>query len=74
MSSMESFIIVVSLVASAAGALILLTSLAGKKAQLAKAFSMQQELEAQEKDTQTRINSKVPDNTPQDTLDGKEGI
>ncbi|MCH9021566.1 MAG: hypothetical protein IID32_02245 [Planctomycetes bacterium] len=69
---MESFIVVVSLIASAAGALILLTSLAGKKAQLAKAFSMQLKLEAHEKDIQTRINSKLPPNTPEGTSGGKD--
>lgn len=40
---METFIILVSLAAAAAGSLILLTCMAGKRAQLVKAFSIQQE-------------------------------
>ena len=73
MSSMESFIIVVSLIASAAGALILLISLAGKKAQLVKAFSMQLEMEAQERASQTDTNSNGPDNTSEETTDAAKG-
>jgi len=40
---METFIILVSLAAAAAGSLILLTCMAGKRAQLVKAFNIQQE-------------------------------
>lgn len=43
MSSMELFIVISALVASAAGGLILLLSLAGKKAHLVKTFNLQQE-------------------------------
>ena len=73
MSSMESFIILISLIASAAGALILLTSLAGKKAQLAKAFSMQLEMEAQERSLPASTNSNSPDNTSKEKIDAAEG-
>ncbi len=40
---METFIILVSLAAAAAGSLILLTCMAGKRSQLVKAFNIQQE-------------------------------
>ena len=40
---METFIILVSLTAAAAGSLILLTCMAGKRSQLVKAFNIQQE-------------------------------
>lgn len=43
---METFIVVVSLVFAATGGLILLTSLAGKRAELVKAFNINQELES----------------------------
>ena len=42
---METFIILVSLVASAAGSLVLLACLAGKRAQLIKAYNIQKEHE-----------------------------
>ena len=45
MSSMELFIVVTALVASGAGGLILLLSLAGKKMHLVKTFNLQQELD-----------------------------
>ena len=72
MSSMESFIVVVSLIASAMGVLILLASLAGKKAQLVKAFTIQLEVEARERDIQDRINSKKTEIAPIDISHGKE--
>ena len=45
---METFIVLVSLAASAGGSLVLLSCMAGKRAQLVKAFNIQQELEARE--------------------------
>lgn len=46
MSSMEIFIVTTSLLASGAGGLILLVSLAGKRAHLVKAFNIQQEIDS----------------------------
>lgn len=46
---MEMLIVVTGLVAAAGGALVLLVCLAGKRAQLVKAFNVQQEREAREK-------------------------
>ena len=43
---MEIFIVTTSLLASGAGGLILLISLAGKRAHLVKAFNIQQEIES----------------------------
>ena len=40
---METFIILVSLSAAAAGSLILVTCMAGKRSQLVKSFNIQQE-------------------------------
>jgi len=45
MSSMETFIVVVGLVAAIGGSLILLSCLAHKRAQLVKAFNIQMEIE-----------------------------
>ncbi len=47
--SFESFIIAVALIAAAAGSLVLLTALAGKRARLIKAYNLQQEIEARER-------------------------
>ena len=52
MSSMELFIVITSLAASGAGGLILLTSLAGKRAHLIKAFNIQQDIDSMMPDTQ----------------------
>jgi len=46
---MEMLIVVTGLVAAAGGALVLLVCLAGKRSQLIKAFNVQQEREAREK-------------------------
>ncbi len=46
LSSMETFIIIMALLAAAGGTLVLLASLANRRAQLVKAFRYQQELEA----------------------------
>ena len=46
MSSMELFIVVTALVASVAGGLILLLSLAEKKTHLVKTFNLQQEMDS----------------------------
>jgi len=43
LDSMETFVILISLAAAAAGSLILLTCMAGKRSQLVKAFNIQQE-------------------------------
>jgi hypothetical protein len=47
--SFETFIVVVALIAAGFGTLVLLSSLAGKRARLIKAFNMQQEAEARER-------------------------
>lgn len=52
---MELFIVITALVASGIGGLILLTSLAGKKAHLVKAFNIQQEIESMTPDIQDEI-------------------
>ncbi len=46
---MELLIVLMGLSAAAGGALVLLVCLAGNRAQLVKAFNMQQEREAREK-------------------------
>jgi hypothetical protein len=46
LSSVETFIVVTALLCSLCGGIILLSSLAGKRAQLVKAFNIQQELQA----------------------------
>ena len=46
---MEMLIVLMGFSAAAGGALVLLVCLAGKRAQLVKAFNMQQEQEAREK-------------------------
>jgi hypothetical protein len=46
LSSMETFIIIMALLAAAGGTLVLLGSLANRRAQLVKAFHYRQELEA----------------------------
>lgn len=48
MSSVETFIVITALVCSLGGGIILLSSLAGKRAQLVRAFNLQQELHAHE--------------------------
>ena len=55
MSSMELFIVITALVASGAGGLILLISLAGKRAHLVRAFNIQQEMEATESKDQDDV-------------------
>ena len=59
MSSMETFIIIMALLAAAGGTLVLLGSLANRRAQLVKAFHYQQKLEAckhhtEQKNSQTQ--------------------
>lgn len=46
---MESVILIVAAVAAAAGSWILLTCLAGRRAELVKAFNVQQEAEERER-------------------------
>ena len=48
MSSVESFIVITALVGSIGGGIILLSSLAGKRAQWVRAFNLQQKLHAHE--------------------------
>ena len=47
--SFESFIIAVALLAAAGGSLVLLSCLAGKRARLIKAYNLQQEMEARQR-------------------------
>jgi hypothetical protein len=54
MSVTETFIVVISLIAAAGGSLVLLSCLAGMRAQLVKAFNMQKEIEAQRKEAERR--------------------
>jgi len=54
---METFIILVSLAAAAAGSLILLTCMAGKRSQLVKAFNLQQEMLEREAKLQQNKNA-----------------
>ncbi len=56
MSSMELFIVVVAAVAAAIGTLVLLICLAGKHAQLFKAFELRQQTKAHEKMVQQNAN------------------
>jgi|GEM_PF-6303966 len=60
---MEMLIVLAGLSAAAGGALVLLVCLAGNRAQLVKAFNMQQEREAREKqvqENQTKQNQNQP--------------
>jgi hypothetical protein len=52
---MEMLIVVLGLVAAAGGALVLLVCLAGRRAQLVKAFNMQQEREARERQLEEKM-------------------
>ena len=62
---METFIILVSLAAAAAGSLILLTCMAGKRSQLVKAFNIQQEkLERESKLERNKDVSQVGEAVP----------
>ena len=45
---METFIIVIAMIASAAGSLVLLTCLAARRSELVKAFNVQHELQNEE--------------------------
>ena len=55
MSPMEKVIIVVGLLSACGGALVLLSCLAGKRAQLFRVFELQQEMLAQEKEIEERL-------------------
>ncbi len=68
MSSVETFIVVAALVSSLFGGIILLSSLAGKRAQLVRAFNIQQELHAQQASPEP---NPAPDSEPhlEDDLD-----
>ena len=55
MSSMETFIVVISLIAAASGSLVLLSCLAGMRAHLVKAFNIQQEIESQQREVERQI-------------------
>ena len=60
LSSMETFIVAIGLVASGIGTLILLLSLAHKRSQLVKAFNVQQEIEERQRrlqENRARMNS-----------------
>ena len=48
MDSMETFIVLVSIAAGIGGGLVLLACMAGRRAQLVKAFNMQQEMKERE--------------------------
>ena len=48
MASIEIFIVLVALAAALGGSLVLLTCMAGKRAQLIKAFNIQQEMRERE--------------------------
>ena len=66
-SPMETFIIVVALLAAAIGSLVLLGCLAGKRAQLFEAFRLQQQLEEQQRTIRQRAaanrrSGAIPDN------------
>ena len=62
---METFIILVSLTAAAAGSLILLTCMAGKRSQLVKAFNIQQEkLEREAKLQRSRNMAQAEESAP----------
>ena len=50
MESMETFIVVIALIASAAGTLLLLACLAGKRSQLVKAYNFRMEAGTREQD------------------------
>jgi len=68
-ASMELFIVFVSLVAAAAGTLILLACMAGKRAQLVRSFNIQQKIqEHQAKIAQNRQQFKNKENTPSTTV------
>jgi len=55
MPAMETFIVVISLLAAAGGSLVLLSCLAGMRAQLVKAFNVQKEAEAQQREIEKQI-------------------
>ena len=52
MLSIETFIVLVGLIAAAGGSLILLSFLAGKRAFMVKAFMVQQEMQESEQNMQ----------------------
>ena len=62
---METFIILISLTAAAAGSLILLTCMAGKRSQLVKAFNIQQEkLERESRLERNKNASQIEESVP----------
>ena len=67
MFSIETFIVLVGLIAAVGGSLILLSFLAGKRAFMLKAFMVQQEMEEQEKkikNNQLKSKENVTENIP----------
>ncbi len=50
MSSVETFIVITALLCSLGGGIILLSSLAGRRAQLVRAFNIQQDMLSREND------------------------
>ncbi len=63
MSTMEMFIIVIGLGAAAFGSLVLLVCMAGKRAQLVKAYNMQLEIEARERQAKKEAEQAKEENT-----------
>ena len=55
MSVTETFIVAISLIAAAGGSLVLLSCLAGMRAQLVKAFNIQKGIESQQKEIERQI-------------------
>ena len=66
MEAMETFVVVVSLIAAAIGGLIFLSSLAGKRAFLVKAYNMQKEIEQREAQIKMHAETKKDDQPKQD--------
>jgi len=55
---MENFIVIIALVAAAAGSLILLSCMAGKRAELIKVYLTQKQLEARERVVEQKVRQK----------------
>jgi len=60
---METFIVVMALAAAVTGALVLLATLAGKRAQLIKAFNIQQEIARRD-----NLVKAHPDKSPEEAM------
>ena len=57
---METFIVVIAMIASAAGSLVLLACLASRRSELVKAFNLQRDMESDEQEEAATDSDEVP--------------